>query len=93
MVIMMTMFVMEEAGQYFVGKMLWKWFLNKVEPLFFDVIPQRGDRDLNMGYWVSRDLMVELCFPANEFLFFFETFFCNLMTYYDPSSLKKEKRN
>ena len=25
--------------------------------------PQRGDRDLNMGYWVSGDL-VELCFPA-----------------------------
>ena len=70
MVIMMTMFVMEEAGQYFVGKMLLKWFLNKVEPLFFDVIPQRGDRDLNMGYWVSRDLMVELCFPALQMSFF-----------------------
>jgi len=41
----------------------WKWFLSKVQPLFFDVIPQRGDRDLNMGYWVSGD-PVELSFPA-----------------------------
>ena len=33
--------------------------------LLFDVIPQRGDRELNMGYWVSGD-RVELSFPAEQ---------------------------
>ena len=45
---------------YFEGNILWKWFLNKVQPLFFDVIPtkrRQGPQYGLLGLWGPGGIM------------------------------------
>ena len=50
----------KKSSSYFGGKILWKWFLNKVQPLFFDVIPtkrRQGPQYGLLGLWGPGGIM------------------------------------
>ena len=62
--VMMTILILTYCAKCFSkdfgGNILWKWFLNKVQPLFFDVIPtkrRQGPQYGLLGLWGPGGIM------------------------------------